>query len=86
MSLSALERDRVVDAAAKIEEIRARVEPRRDLLHLLRDLECFFEDLRQVHQCADVLTTFIRRQRAAHFGELQRKEVQRDELRREGFR
>ena len=79
----AFERDRIVDAAAEVQEVGAVVELRRDLLDLLRGLQRVFEDLRQLHQRVDVLAALRRRQRAAHFGELQREEVERDQLRGE---
>ena len=79
----AFERDRIVDAAAEIEEVGAVVELRRDLFDLLRGLERFFEDLRQLHQRVDVLAAFGLRQRVAHLGQLERKQVERDQLRGE---
>ena len=58
----ALERDRIVDAAAEVQEIGARVEPRGDLLDLRRDLQRLLEQQRQLQQRVDVR---LRRLRAS---------------------
>ena len=79
----AFERDRVVDAAAEVEEIGAVVEARRDLLDLGRELQRLLEQLRQLQQRVDVRLRRLGRQRAARLAEPQAEQIQRDELRRE---
>ena len=46
----AFERDRIVDAAAEIEEIGAGMEPRGDLFQLRRELQRLVEQLRKLQQ------------------------------------
>ena len=69
----ALERDRVVDAAAEVQEVGAVVEARRDLLDLRRDLQRLLEQQRQLQQRVDVRLRGLERQRAAHLAEPQRR-------------
>ena len=69
----ALERDRIVDAAAEIQEVGARVEAGRDLFDLRRQLQRLLEQQRQLQQRVDVRLRRLRRQRAARLAEPQRR-------------
>ena len=69
----AFERDGIVDAAAQIQEIGPRVERRRDLFDLRRDLQRLLEQLRELQQRVDVRLRRLGRQRAANLAETQRR-------------
>ena len=79
----AFERDRVVDAAAQEEEIRAVVEPLGHFLHRGRGLERLLQNLRHLQQLADVIANLRRGQGAAHLRHVKGQELQRDQLRGE---
>ena len=53
----AFERNRIVDAAAQVQEIRAVVEPRGEVLDLLAGMQNLFEQLRQLQQVLNQLPT-----------------------------
>ena len=81
----AFERDGVVDAAAQVEEVGRAVEPAGDLLDLRRELQRLLEQLRQLQQRVDVRLRRLGGQHAARLAQTQPQQIQRDELRREGF-
>ncbi len=82
----ALERDRIVDPAAEIEEVAALIEAPRDLLGAGLALERLLEQQRQLRQGVEVRPRGVGRERAANLAEVDRQEVQRHELRRERLR
>ena len=86
MSFSApFQGDRVVDAAAQVEEVGAGVEPRGDVLDLRRALEHVLDLLRQLQQLGDVSLAGVGRERPARLGQVERQQVQGHQLRGEGL-
>ena len=80
----ALERDRVVDAAAEVQEVRPRCRSARRSPPLSGAL--FSACSSSSGSCSSASTCgfdALRRERAAHLAEAEREQVQRDELRRE---
>ena len=73
----ALERDRVVDAAAEEQEVVPVVEPPGDLVHQRRHAQRLLDQRRQLQQAVDFVARLLRREDAAHLGEVQREQVQR---------
>ena len=78
----ALERDRIVDAAAEIQEVAPLVEALRDLLGHRLALERLLDEQRQLRQRIEVRPGRVGGQRAADLAEVDREQVQRDQLRR----
>ena len=72
----AFERDRVVDAAAEVEEVAARGRSASAISSIVRrQLQRLLEQQRQLQQRVDVRLRRLRRQRAAHLAEVQRQQV-----------
>ena len=81
----ALERDRIVDAAPEVEEVAALVEAPGDVFGQRLALERLFEQQRQLRQRFEVRPGRVWSQRATNLAEMDREQMQRDELRREGL-
>ena len=79
----ALERDRVVDAAPQVEEVRGPVEALGDLPDDRIGPEHVLHQDRELRQRLDDAARLAVRQRAARLPEAQGQQVERDELRRE---
>ena len=76
----ALERDRVIDPAPEIQEVAPLVETARDLLDLLIAFECLLEQQRELRQRVEMRFRILGLEHAADLSEIQRKQLQRDEL------
>ena len=75
-----LERDRVVDTAAQVQEVGPVVEATSDLVDLRRHLERLLEKLRKLQQRVDVRLRRVERQDAARLAKAEAQQIQRDEL------
>ena len=81
----ALERDRVVNTPSQIQEVAACVEPGGHLLDGRSCLQRLLEQQRQVRERRKMLGGGLGSQRAADLGQVQREQVERDELAGEGL-
>src|SRR4029453_16132464 len=81
-----LERDRIVDAAAEVEEVAALVETFGDLLRLWLALQRLLEQQRQLRQRLEMRTRRFGRERPSDLPEVHGEQMQRHELRRERLR